>query len=295
MGEDQSQCEKVELPKVLSRFTRLETLFEMIELGGIPLRGPDRWDDICDKAFFERGCRDTGSRCGVVCLTGVDLQNADENGVFPKETSAHWKIYAGEPVIDNPMNCFNIGIRIDFNGEKLKTLTGIPNDKFEIRRMHYVGHSEYLSAAQGLNDNPEACGGAKEWLFLKREAYLWENEWRLVSFAEPQDAQFSKRDKSIRGFVPVGTSDVEWKDLIKGIVFSPCCTLKNSSRRAEIELLRECARSALNLYVLGHDCWTEGKKDLVNRYINESYRSGVLDNKSILAAVWKRENSIKQA
>ena len=282
---------------VLSRYTRLEALFEMIELGGIPLYGTERWDDECDKAFVERGCREYGideERCGVICFSrsqdrAAEKEKDDSNGeteklIWPKETSAHWLLNDKPSIMDDPTSCLQARIRIEFKEKEiLASLFRFTTAELQdtpmwlFKGVDYKGFPKFLKKAK---TSKETVG----WFFHKRDAYYWEGEWRLVALN--QDVPPKAKVVGAKGFIPIGQDEDRWKQVIKRVVFSPYSSARGFPTKLDMERIRFYANRALEFYCIGRSEWSQNKKELVKELWakGRGYRSGVLDNKKVLAA-----------
>ena len=272
--------------QILSRYTRLEALFEMLELGGIPLYGTERWDDECDKAFVRRGCAAGGTdQCGILCLVGMekkDIRDAIKNSreyVWSRETYGHWKIYTPSSAVSSPLD---FGIRIDFDKKMLDTLIARMTKErvcCRLDKMSYKPYEKYLSAAGNPN---------KDWFFLKRDAYKWEMEHRLVVLGQNKIPSRAK-DRGARGFIKINgvwKSDKRlWLRLIKNVVFSPFCHLQGSPTALDTELIRFYAVRSLERYCAGKKEWTRAKVKWTQDFLNSCARSGILDNTRVLTAM----------
>ena len=275
---------------ILARYTRLEALFEMIELGGVPLYGIERWDDECDKAFVKRGCEACDvaeSECGIICFSRAredEIDAAGEKVLRPKETSAMWLLNDKPPKMNDSEACRKTRIRIEFNEKKLlEPVRGMLQSAqdFKIKdgplwlfdEMKYEPFQNYLAKAKD-------CKGA-EWFFLKRAAYSWESEWRLITLN--QAAQSSK----IKGIIPVAPD--KWREVIERVVFSPYSSEDVDGRQkvlTKIKTIRSYAREALKKYRQGKNGWSDEMERRVCELWEKGYgyRSGVLDNVQVLTA-----------
>ena len=284
---------------ILARYTRLEALFEMIELGGVPLYGMEHWDDECDKAFVRRGCAECGvteNECGIICFSKAredEVGDAPEDGeIWPRETSAHWLLNDKPVAMDDPHACLGARIRIEFKANEL--LNPI---KDELKSSQSFGNAPaWLSGEMDYKDFQGYLASAESnlnasWFFHKRESYYWESEWRLIALKQTIGSEKAKK-VGARGFLQVaqGENPSRWNEVIKRVVFSPYSSAKGSSKKLGMEKIRSYAERALEFYCIGRQGWTEEKKNLVHAFWAEKrgYRSGILDNAKVLAAATRK-------
>ena len=292
---------KKEPKYILARYTRLEALFEMIELGGVPLYGTEHWDDECDKEFVRQGCQEVKmSRCGIMCFSRAKkgkAENGSEAGqkgkerekwIWPQEVSAQWLTSGSSVMMDDPIACLNARIRIEFDGDKLledlnpQTKSAQLPGKGPVLlfdKMDYRPFQKYLESASSCQST--------NWFFYKRAAYSWEQEWRLVALNQKISSKKAKK-AGAKGFIPVvqGKDPSRWNEVIKRVVFSPYSTARGASGKLEMERIRFYANRALDFYCIGRDDWSSAEKDAVRALWGKErgYRSGVLDNAKVLAA-----------
>ena len=294
-GEEQTS----ESDFILARYTRLEALFEMINLGGVPLYGTEHWDDECDKECVRQGCKWCGVEekdCGIICFArarGNEVGADEEKMIWPLETSAHWLLNNQPAMMNDADACLKTRIRIEFVQNKLldclstppikaRDFKGVDGDLWMFDEMDYESFREYRAKAKKANK--------ASWFFLKRDAYFWEGECRLVALKQNHDPK-----KANKGFIRV--SDKQWEEVIKRIVFSPYSSEYVNGERVtltDIKDIRFYAERALKRYRRERNGWNDEMEDLVRKLwgAGRGYRSGVLDNATVMAAA-KKSNATK--
>ena len=273
-------------PEVLMHFTDLEGLFRMFELGGIPLYDASRWDDVCDSAMVERGCKEIGvTRFGVLCLMKSDFASHTSQGMkdFDQcETYAHWKAYTKSVHVDVPLEAVKMGVRIDFKIKGLVTALESVKSAALLSPMSYFSYKDYKDFSKTLD-------GEKSALLRKRAAYLGENEVRLLVF----DQKLSKIPITVRrtgatAFIPVSN----WKSLIRNIVFSPLCKMEKYPGSPDVDQIRYYAEEALNRRRRENKYWSTKAELACRHLLKGAYRSGILDNEDVLNAI--RDNKYER-
>ena len=261
---------------ILVRFTRMESLFEMFALGGIPLFGTERWDDLCDRALVERGCKALDvTRCGIMCFMDCGEWingNGKENEDRKRETYAHWKVYGTGKNVDVYSEALSQIIRIDFKRSELEKCVVETNVDAVLGKVDYKEYGEYCSIES--HDNP--C----KLLFEKRNAYEWEQESRLVVF--DQDLKFVKRHvgwTSANAFIRVEN----FRKLIKGIVYSPFCTTSYFPSAPRTKELQFYALKAFAEWKLRNSVRDARKLEYCEMLLRKGHRSGILDNDRVLS------------
>ena len=259
--------------EVLSHFTTLETLFHMFEWGGIPLYDVSRWDDLADRAMVGRGCKRLGaSWYGVMCFMGSDFVLKDGKTVDQCETYAHWKVYSKPLNVDVPSEAIKMGVRIDFYAAELKGVVQKCNADAVLGEIEYAGFSKYLDTVRKSNAkrNP---------FFVKRAAYLWENEFRLLVFDQRlSDVPLAARETGAKAFVPVK----KWSKLIRNIAYSPLCKTESYPGAASTRQIKYYAKDALRRRMLAVKHWRPEAERQCLHFLEKGYRSGVLDNQMSL-------------
>jgi hypothetical protein len=134
--------------EILSRYTSLPVLLDLIERQSLVFLNPQSWQDRNDSLVME----EYKKRRKLTCLLALCFSKGDE-------TIHHWNTFAGGPS----------GCRIDFHMpsliDQLKDQDGIRYDKVSYRKMHGV------KAADLKEDNMP---------FIKRWPYRIEEEFRLL-------------------------------------------------------------------------------------------------------------------
>ena len=288
--------EKTKEPEVLMHFTTLESLFRMFEWGGIPLYDASHWDDLVDRSFFEKGCELWGAkRYGVMCFMDCidrtkkksekDSSKYDDDAgtiVMRRETYAHWSRYAGAKNTPQSFDVLKSGIRIDFKKEWLQ--------EWSRRKKNVIlDEVKYLPLTK-----MKKLRRHKELVLAKRYAYEWENETRLVirnqtKFKKERQQELSR--SGVKAFIEVRN----WNEAVQQIVFSPFikpCNLPN--RIPCVACVRTFAKECLIHYCERQGLANGTRKEmsgLLDVFLKSgnSYRSGVLDHKSLLESVKRVE------
>lgn len=297
--------------KKLMRFTSLRALFEILEWGGIPLFDDSRWPDRCDQAYLERGCRELkASRFGVMCFMdpaarvkgyGKDSRNLKKDCTKEElkiqegqiwETSAHWEVYSREGFDGDLRKIENLGVSLKFDSEKLRDLLKKHFDWSQMqegkdwffRGMDYQPFGQYR---QGMTLDGRLAEGA-DWFFLKRNAFEWEQERRLIVLN-----QYGLRADVRRGGA---TAFVEFKEeedwsVLESLTFSPAC-------REETEAIRKL----IMLYAQTHkERFSKGDRLVwLDRLLKNSHKSRIYDNTSVISFAEgenpsKRNKAVKTA
>lgn len=162
-----SKTSKVPLFKV----TSLENSFDEFENHYIWFCNPAEWKDPYEQ-FFYRSTYNTASfglkdRCFIACFSPIRV------------LEPQWTIYSGK----------EYSLAIEYNKEKL--LQAIENFCLKNKCNAYIGHVQYKTTKKLLSLNPKKyCSQKtyksfkdKNWcklLFLKRNAFMYENELRIV-------------------------------------------------------------------------------------------------------------------
>ena len=167
-------------PKYLYRYIPFERLAEILMRREIPIPCPQKWNDQHDLKNSIRNV-DAGSVVGIACFTSKC------------GTSFHWDLFA------------KYGVRLAFNQKKLKERVNAA--KAELQKVKYCSNDEYI----------ETLNNDKSLLFVKRNQYKPEREWRIT-------CQISKEEmatENVVKFIPF-----EWDDLVK-ITISPHYSLSD--------------------------------------------------------------------
>lgn len=266
---------KEEMPKTLMRFTRLEDLFHMFEWGGIPLYDASRWDDQVDREFLKR--ETGGNSYGVMCFMHDEKEKEDKT-LKVRETYAHWKVYAPGANVDVPSDLLKLGIRIDFDMEKLPQTA-----RTGIRKVNYCTYDECRK-----REYDDKALGEWSWGFSKRNAYEWENEWRLLVMNDGcTSTKTPKREMpGVTAFIEVKPGAL--RSAIQQVVFSPFAKLESNPllapateciRNHILDLWdRRCENSALCNVPIADE------HELASLIVEHSYRSRILDNDELLKA-----------
>ena len=275
--------------EVLSHFTTLETLFHMFEWGGIPLYDASRWDDLVDRAMVELGCKELGAvRYGVMCFMNSDfvVKDGDKTkSVDQCETYAHWKVYSKPLNVDVPSEALKMGIRIDFRRDVLMNQVGESNVNAVAGNIEYVDFRKYSKVAKTMPK--DKCA-----FFIKRAAYSWENEARLIVLDQRlDDISEDARKSGATAFVPIA----DWHDLIRNIVYSPLCKIETYPGVPQAEQIQYYAKESLHRRCLSVKCWESEAKDRCVELLNSGYRSGVLDNETALSSADEAKRKIKKS
>lgn len=266
------------VPEVLMRFTTLTRLFEMIELNGIPLGNGAGWDDQVDRAFVDCARRRLNAkRCGVLCfmdcnhpVKGQDEELDQTEYVLRRETVAHWKAY-GSPG--------DFAIRIEFDGGEISRALGKLSESENMnpafRKWFEPVKYRSLKECRELAENKS---NDEELFFAKRYAYEWEHECRMVILNQTPVSPMER--KGVEAFVKL-----DLKKAIKTVVFSPfvkpcpawCGT-------PGVECLRRFALKCFEEWgnLERREAVRETLEILLGK--NQSHRSRVLDNDSLLKA-----------
>lgn len=134
--------------EILSRYTSLPVLLDLIERKSLVLLNPQSWQDRNDSIVME----EYKKRKKLTCLLALCFSKGDE-------TIHHWNTFASGPS----------GCRINFHMpsliDKLKNQNGIHYDKVTYRKLHGV------KATDLKEDNMP---------FIKRWPYRIEEEFRLL-------------------------------------------------------------------------------------------------------------------
>ena len=267
------------MAKKLMRFMTLRSLVEIFEWGGIPLFDGSHWNDRCDLAFLERGCRELGgARFGVICFFDTEKRAAGSEDVDETdrdmlwETSAHWEVYARGAFVDDPEDFLNIGVAVKFDCQKLfeAAKKSFEKNAWFFAKMNYAGFQAYRKGAPN---------GKQEWLFLKRDAFEWENEMRLVALDQPECMiPTEARKNGAKAIISLE------KDVIESVTFSPLCKSHCAPRCVPST---ECIQTQIKHHMVcrrkrNGDVWSADSIKMFNELLENSHRSGIFDNKSVL-------------
>ncbi|MDR3000875.1 MAG: DUF2971 domain-containing protein [Fibromonadaceae bacterium] len=138
--------------EILSHYTQFPVLLNILEYKKIVLGNPENWDDKTDKNIVEYEKNKYEKKTiRALCLTEFTELGYDN--------ILHWKIYAAG----------KSGCRIDFDKEMLEEV--VKSHKAEIGKVKYLNSEALKKKPKNLPKNP---------LFLKRNSYSAENEWRIV-------------------------------------------------------------------------------------------------------------------
>ena len=161
-------------PKCLYRYIPFERLAEILMRREIPIPRPQKWNDQHDMRNSIRNV-DADSVVGIACFTSKC------------GTSFHWDLFA------------KYGVRLAFDKKKLKER--VKAAEVELQKVDYRSNDQYI----------DALNNGESLLFVKRNQYKPEREWRIV-------CQISKQEmatENVVKFIPF-----EWDDLVK-ITISP--------------------------------------------------------------------------
>ena len=201
-------------PKVLLRYTTLENLVRMFELKGIPLYDGSKWLDKCDYAFVQRGKHEIGAdRVGILPCMAPDLADRKER-VW--ETSAHWDCYTRPREEKDALG--NLGVCIQFNAAEL--IGQLKGQQAICRRVQYLKYEQYKDCESWGKNAPES------WFFTKRNAFQWEQEYRIVVIDQPE----AEIRDAATAFIPVA----DMSNVVRNVVISPFCKEKVGDVRGEI-------------------------------------------------------------
>lgn len=162
-GKENKKGEKAQY---LYHYLSLEYLIQILKNGQLSFCNPDYWDDKND-AFFANLATPKDKAIGVICFTKT------------RETCTHWKTFASN----------GIGVKISFHQKQL-----IDSLKKNIEQNEEILENDvyYKSRENVLKANiPEI---KKEFtpLFLKKSAYVSENEYRVVCVVNEKECGFGK-------------------------------------------------------------------------------------------------------
>lgn len=248
-------------PKVLLRYTFLGNLLNMFEWGGIPLYDGSHWDDKCDYAFVLRGLREIkAKRIGILPCMAPDVNEGKEETIW--ETSAHWTCYSRK---DEPKSLNDLGICIQFDGEKLLSL--LNGKKIFNMAIDYLEYKKYRVPTSWEHHEPES------WFFTKRNAFKWEHEYRIVIPDQPLcEIPVGALQDHASAFIPAD----DLSDVIQKVVFSPFCGKGTPCLRKEVlAFAKECFGKA-------------GKSDVYESFSatidgdKKAYCSRIFNNEDIL-------------
>lgn len=161
-------------PKYLYRYIPFERLAEILMRREIPIPRPQDWNDQHDLRNSIRGA-DADDVVGIACFTSKC------------GTCFHWDLFA------------KYGVRLAFDKKKLKER--VEHAEAKLQKVNYCSNDEYI----------DALNNGKPLLFVKRNQYKPEREWRITC----QISKEKMATENVVKFIPF-----EWGDL-KKITISP--------------------------------------------------------------------------
>jgi hypothetical protein len=133
--------------EILNRFTTLPELLHLLRRSEIVLRNPNKWEDKNDSINIINYMKKTEKQIFAICFCRE------------KETIHHWKAYANG----------TSGCCIEFDKETL--LESFPSSE---------GFRKETVDYKTISDIIKTPGNSERRLFLKRELYQFEKEFRII-------------------------------------------------------------------------------------------------------------------